>query len=87
MRKTASLAMLATAATCNDCHPDQFEQFSKGKHALAWAAMEAMPTTHALPLALTQGMKGCGGCHKIGLKSDEAIAKLRAEGGGFGNAS
>ncbi|MGB5342211.1 MAG: multiheme c-type cytochrome, partial [Thermoanaerobaculia bacterium] len=52
---------LPTLNTCNDCHSDQVTQFSAGKHALAWAAMEAMPTTHALPMALTQGMKGCGG--------------------------
>ncbi len=78
---------LPTANTCADCHSDQFEQFSRGKHALAWAAMEAMPTTHMLPMALTQGMKGCGGCHKVGLKSDEAVARLKANGSGFGNAS
>ena len=76
-----------TAATCSECHEDQFKQYAKGKHALAWAAMEAMPTTHALPMALSQGQKGCGGCHKIGLKSDEQIAKLKAEGSTFGHAS
>ena len=32
-----------------------------------------MPTTHALPWRMVDGMKGCGGCHKIGLKSDEEI--------------
>jgi len=32
-------------------------------------------------------MKGCGGCHKIGLKSDEDIKKLKAGGNGFGTAS
>jgi hydroxylamine dehydrogenase len=76
-----------TAETCATCHEEKFEQFSKGKHALAWAAVESMPTTHALPMALSHGMKGCGGCHKLGLKSEETIAELKAEGSMFGHAS
>jgi hypothetical protein len=76
-----------TASTCGDCHESQLTQFSKGKHAAAWAAYKAMPTTHALPLALGAGMKGCGGCHKIGLKPEEEIANLKAEGSVFGHAS
>jgi hypothetical protein len=63
------------------------EQFKSGKHAFAWAAMNAMPTTHWLPMALTEGMKGCGGCHKIGLKTDEKIRELKKQGAGFGVAS
>jgi hypothetical protein len=49
--------------------------------------MKAMPTTHMQPMALIEGMKGCGGCHKIGLKSDEEVAKLKSEGSLFGHAS
>jgi len=52
---------------CAGCHPQQFEQFSTGKHAVAWVAMTAMPTTAMQPHALIEGMKGCGGCHRIGL--------------------
>lgn len=78
---------IPTPETCNDCHEDQVAQFKKGKHAFAWAAMKAMPTTHWLPMALTEGMKGCGGCHKIGLKSAEEIKELKAQGQGFGVAS
>jgi hypothetical protein len=52
---------------CAGCHPEQFEQFSSGKHAVAWVAMTAMPTTAMQPHALIEGMKGCGGCHRIGL--------------------
>ena len=52
---------------CAGCHPEQFEQFSTGKHAVAWLAMSAMPTTAMQPHALIEGMKGCGGCHRIGL--------------------
>lgn len=80
-------AELPTPNTCRDCHEDQVEQFSRGKHALAWAALKAMPTTHQLPMALVDGMKGCGGCHKIGLKTDDEIAQLKAEGSGHGIAS
>jgi cytochrome c1 len=76
-----------TAQTCAKCHEERFEQFSRGKHALAWAAVEAMPTTHALPMALSHGMKGCGGCHKLGLKDEEAIRQLKTEGSMFGHAS
>jgi hypothetical protein len=63
------------------------KQFSAGKHALAWAAMKAMPTFHWQAMAMTEGMKGCGGCHKIGLKTEEEIAELKSQGAGFGVAS
>jgi hypothetical protein len=76
-----------TADTCGSCHDTQLGQFSKGKHALAWASYEAMPTTHALPMSLGQGMKGCGGCHKLGLKDEAAIETLKAQGSVFGHAS
>jgi hydroxylamine dehydrogenase len=83
----ATKAKLPTAETCGQCHADRLEQFKKGKHALAWAAMEAMPTIHYQPMAMTEGMKGCGGCHKIGLKAPEQIAELAKSGVRFGNAS
>jgi len=80
-------ARLPTPEVCAGCHAERVEQYKRGKHALAWAAMKAMPTAHWQPMALTQGMKGCGGCHKIGLKSEEEIRSLRAAGEGFGVAS
>lgn len=76
-----------TPRTCQACHEQQWQQFSSGKHAKAWSAMQAMPTMHWQPMALTSGMKGCGGCHKIGIKTREEIAALQEEGGGFGLAS
>ncbi len=76
-----------TAWTCNNCHKEQFQQFLAGKHSKAWAAMKAMPTTHWKPMELIDGMKGCGGCHKIGMKEDEEVARLKAEGSGHGFAS
>ena len=78
---------IPTPNTCAECHETQVEQFKKGKHAAAWAAMNAMPTIHWQPMSLTQGMKGCGGCHKIGLKSAEEIKALKKDGAGFGVAS
>ena len=72
---------------CGMCHQVRWDQFRAGKHAKAWAAMKAMPTIHWQPMALTEGMKGCGGCHKIGVKTESDIQILRQEGSGFGLAS
>jgi len=83
----ASEAGLATPETCAECHDQQVAQFKQGKHALAWAAVKAMPTFHHQPLPLTEGVKGCGGCHKHGLKSNEEIQALVKEGSGYGVAS
>jgi len=85
--KDAAKAAIPTPETCNDCHEEQVRQYTAGKHAFAWAAMKAMPTTHWKPMALIEGMKGCGGCHKIGLKSVEEIEQLKADGQRFGIAS
>lgn len=78
---------IPTPETCDLCHESQVQQFKEGKHALAWAAMIAMPTAHWQPMALMEGMKGCGGCHKIGLKMKGEIKRLKEDGAGFGLAS
>jgi len=78
---------IPTPETCSNCHEERVEQFKKGKHAVAWAAMKAMPTAHWQPIALMEGMKGCGGCHKIGLKTEADIKELKKQGSGFGLAS
>jgi len=72
---------------CAMCHQVQGDQFQAGKHALAWTAMKAMPTAHRQPMALMEGMKGCGGCHKIGFKTEKESQTLREAGAGFGMAS
>jgi len=77
---------IPTPETCSTCHQTQVEQFMKGKHAMAWAAMKAMPTIHWQPMALIEGQKGCGGCHKIGNKSPIESVELRMSGTGFGTA-
>jgi uncharacterized CHY-type Zn-finger protein len=78
---------IPTAETCASCHEDQVEQFKKGKHSIAWAALKSMPTTHFKPMELIDGGKGCGGCHKIGIKSDDEINRLKSDGHTFGYAS
>jgi len=80
-------AKIPTPDTCADCHEAQVKQFKGGKHAFAWTAMKAMPTAHWQPMALMEGMKGCGGCHKIGLKTEAEIKELKKDGAGFGVAS
>ena len=80
-------ATLPTPDTCAQCHDAQVTQFKKGKHALAWAAVKAMPTFHYQPIAIREGLKGCGGCHKLGLKSEVEQKELRQASAGFGNAS
>ena len=83
----AAKVRLPTPDVCAECHEDQVKQFKGGKHALAWAAMKAMPTAHFQPMAMTEGMKGCGGCHKLGLKSEDELKELKRQGAGFGVAS
>jgi len=79
--------LTVTPETCSNCHQERFEQYKAGKHALAWAALVSMPTTHYKPMELIEGQKGCGGCHKVGLKSEEEIAGLKAKGSTFGHAA
>ena len=79
-----ALAKMPTPDTCGQCHAERVAQYKSGKHAAAWAAMEAMPTIHYQPMAMTEGMKGCGSCHKIGLKTDSEMAELQKQGIVFG---
>jgi hydroxylamine dehydrogenase len=85
--KNVAQAEIPTPETCAACHQTQVEQFKVGKHSLGWASMKAMPTAHWQPMALMEGMKGCGGCHKIGLKTEAEINELKKSGAGFGLAS
>jgi len=78
---------LPTPEVCGACHENRLKQFKSGKHASAWTVMNAMPTIHWQPMSMTQGQKGCGGCHKIGIKTADEIKKLKEEGSEFGHAS
>ncbi len=85
--ENVAMVKIPTPEKCAFCHDSRVQEFKQGKHALAWAAMIAMPTAHWQPMALMDGMKGCGGCHKIGLKMKGEIRKLKEEGSTFGLAS
>ncbi len=86
--ETVHLAQVPTPERCAYCHGTQVKQFMGGKHAKGWASMKAMPTFHMQPMAMMEGMKGCGGCHKIGVKTEQEIKDLRKnQGGQFGVAS
>jgi hydroxylamine dehydrogenase len=39
------------------------------------------------PMELIDGQKGCGGCHKVGLKSEAEITQMKANGSTFGHAA
>jgi len=80
-------AGVAGPEVCAGCHQPQVEQFGTGKHALAWGAMKAMPTLHWQPMAQVEGMKGCGGCHKVGLKTEGEVKSLIEKKQGFGVSS
>ncbi len=81
-------AKIPAPETCGQCHEERVKQLKSGKHTAAWAAMKAMPTMHYQPMPLTEGMKGCGGCHKIGVKSAADVKEMRKAGlRGFGMAS
>ncbi len=76
-------AGIAGSGVCAKCHAPQVEQFSRGKHALAWGAMKAMPTFHGQPMSLADGLKGCGSCHRVGLKTEGEVKDLVEKGSGF----
>ena len=86
-RSDVKNARLPTPDTCGQCHEAQVAGFKKGKHAFAWAAVKAMPTFHYQALAVREGLKGCGGCHKLGLKTEEEARELKETAGGYGVAS
>jgi hydroxylamine dehydrogenase len=85
--KNIDKVRMPTPEVCAECHEQQVAQFTKGKHAMAWASSNAMPTAHFQPMAMMSGMKGCNGCHKIGLKTEADIKKLKEDGQGYGLAS
>ena len=85
--KNVDLVELPTPENCKTCHETQVTQFSKGKHATCMGFHERdAHRTHA-----ADGFNGRNermrGCHKIGLKTDDDIKKLKAEGSGYGRAS
>ncbi len=80
-------AKLPDEHVCAQCHEEQFNQFKRGKHNFGWAAMNALPVTHLEPDQLMEGGKGCGGCHNMGIKSEEQKKELHARGYRYQNNS
>ena len=67
----APKAAMPTAETCQKCHKKQYDQYMAGKHSKGWVAMAAMPTNAIQPHPYISGLKGCGGCHRVGIKPEE----------------
>jgi hypothetical protein len=64
-------AELPTIATCQPCHEEKAEQYLAGKHAKGLLAVQALPFSHGQPDAFVAGQRGCGGCHTLGLATQE----------------
>lgn len=64
--KDKNVRRKVSAKQCATCHEEQYQQFAQSKHALAWTAMNVMPTTQVQPHSIIAGEKGCGGCHRVG---------------------
>ncbi len=80
-------AVLPTEQVCAECHEEQFEQFSHGKHNFGWTSLNAIPATHMAPDELIEGGRGCGGCHNMGIKTEEQIQEQRDKGYRYQNNS
>ncbi len=76
----AELAQMPDEKVCGQCHAKQFAEFGKGKHNLGWISMNALPVTHVEPDELIEGGRGCGGCHNMGIKTEEQKREQRAKG-------
>lgn len=81
------LARMPEERDCAECHKKQFEQFGRGKHNFGWASLLAIPATHMAPDELIEGGRGCGGCHNMGIKTEEQKKDLRAKGYRYRNNS
>lgn len=73
-------AVLPDEKVCAECHQEQFDSFSAGKHNFGWTVLNAIPATHFAPDELIEGGRGCGGCHNMGIKTDEQKADQLAKG-------
>ena len=80
-------AVLPDEKFCAECHQDQVDQFSKGKHNFGWTSLNALPATHFAPDELIEGGRGCGGCHNMGIKTEAQKKELREKGYRYQNNS
>jgi len=66
-------ATLPTEAVCMECHEEQYNSFAMGKHNFGWTTLNAIPGTHLAPDELMEGGRGCGGCHNMGIRTEEQL--------------
>ncbi len=85
--KDVDKVMLPDEHKCAECHEEQFESFKMGKHQFGWTSLNAMPITHVEPDNLMEGGKGCGGCHNMGIKTEEQKKEQLAKGFRYQNNS
>jgi predicted CXXCH cytochrome family protein len=78
--ENAALAQMPDEKLCATCHEEQFAQFGKGKHNFGWTSLNAIPATHMAPDELIEGGRGCGGCHNMGIKTEEQKKELESKG-------
>jgi hypothetical protein len=86
-RNNIDLAQMPDEHLCAQCHKKQFDEFGKGKHNFGWTSMNALPITHVEPDELMEGGKGCGGCHNMGIKTEEQKKDQMAKGYRYQNNS
>ncbi len=80
-------AVLPSEQVCQECHEEQFDQFSHGKHNFGWTSLNAIPATHIAPDQLMEGGGGCGGCHNMGIKTEAQKKEQLAKGYRYQNNS
>ncbi|AGF77341.1 hypothetical protein UWK_00763 [Desulfocapsa sulfexigens DSM 10523] len=80
-------AKLPDEHVCAECHEEQFNEFASGKHNFGWTSLNAIPATHAAPDELIEGGRGCGGCHNMGIKTEEQKKEQVAKGYRYQNNS
>jgi len=80
-------AKLPDEKVCSQCHEEQFTSFSHGKHNFGWTVLNAIPATHFAPDELIEGGRGCGGCHNMGIKTEDQKAEQLAKGYRYQNNS
>lgn len=73
----ANKAKVADMDTCAQCHAERAHQFAKGLHGMAWKTISTAYLPPNMPRVFIEGAKGCGGCHKFGVKSPEEEAVLK----------
>ncbi len=73
-------AELPSERVCASCHEEQFNSFQKGKHNFGWTSLNAIPATHMAPDELIEGGRGCGGCHNMGIKTEQQKTAQREKG-------